>query len=367
MTMNVHEIVEFIGKLEAGHGWVAYAKAGTLWAFLTLLAWGVKRFILPHLKWLARFSKTNLDDLFVNGIANHLPPFLYFGAFALAVGPLALPPGAARVFRFVSAFWLVWAAVRLADGVLRFIIFRLWLPVQGDDDLKRKLHSLTPFLNVVLWAVGILVLLDNLGFKLSAVLAGLGIGGVAVALASQAVLGDLFSYFAILFDKPFEHGDMIIVGDMAGTVEAIGIKTTRLRSLGGEQLVFSNTDLTGSRVRNLKRMQERRVLCRVGVTYNTSSALLEELPGRIKAIVASVPQARFDRAHFAAFGPSSLDFEIVFFVLSPDYNDFMNVQQTINLAIKSDFEARGIEFAFPTQTVYLAGSPSAVSQKPVAS
>jgi small-conductance mechanosensitive channel len=353
--MTTFSLDNILPHVLTGKGLVAYSVSASIWFVLTLGIWALARWGLPWLKNLTSLSETNVDDLLVEGIARHMPAFLYLGAFTLALSPLELSPAWARVVRVFSSLWLLFAAIRLANGLLRFLIFSVWLPRHGDESLTRKLKALSPFLHVVLWFVGTLILLDNFGFKLSAVITGLGIGGVAVALASQAVLGDLFSYFAILFDRPFEVGDFIIVGDMMGVVEHIGIKTTRIRSLGGEQLVFSNTDLTGSRVRNYKRMQERRVLFKVGITYNTPSAVMNEVPDLLKTIVKSVERTRFDRAHFASFGPSSLDLEIVYYVLSPDYNVYMDIQQNINFAIKKGFESRGIDFAFPTQTIYMAG------------
>ncbi|MBL8024479.1 MAG: mechanosensitive ion channel family protein [Elusimicrobia bacterium] len=353
--MNILNLSEIFPAILTGKGIIAYSFSATVWFVLTFCVWGLSRWGLPRLKKITSLSDTNLDDLLVEGIARHMPAFLYFGAFAIALSPLELSPLMTRLVRVFGALWLLLAAVRLANGLLKFLVFNVWLPRHGDETLTRKLKTLAPFLSVILWLVGTLVLLDNFGFKLSAVITGLGIGGIAVALASQAVLGDLFSYFAILFDRPFEVGDFIIVGDMMGVVEHIGIKTTRIRSLGGEQLVFSNTDLTGSRVRNYKRMQERRVLFKVGITYNTPMAVMNEVPELLKTIVKSVERTRFDRAHFAAFGPSSLDLEIVYYVLSPDYNVYMDIQQNINFAIKKGFESRGIDFAFPTQTIYMAG------------
>ncbi len=349
----MNSFTDFFSKLESGPGGVAYAAAFGVWVFLSLGVFAFSRWGMPLFKKWAKNSSTKFDDLLVDGIGNHLPAFLYLGVFVVSFSPLTLPPTLAHLYRYLTALWFLWAGVRLINGLLRFLIFNLWLPRHGDPELIRRAHAVTPFLTVALWVAGSLLLLDNFGFKISAIVTELGIGGVAVALAAQAILGDLLSYVSILFDKPFEVGDFIVVGEARGTVEVIGIKTTRLRSLGGEQLVFSNTDLTGSRVQNFKRMQERRVLFRVGVTYNTPTEVLKKLPAQMKAIVQSVPQTRFDRAHFVAFGPSSLDFEIVFFVLSPDYNVCMDVQQTINLALKAQFDGAGIEFAFPTQTIHL--------------
>jgi small-conductance mechanosensitive channel len=197
-------------------------------------------------------------------------------------------------------------------------------------------------------------LLDNLGFDISAVIAGLGIGGVAVALASQGILEDLFSYFSILFDRPFELGDFIIVGEFMGTVERVGIKTTRLRSISGEELVLANTDLTGSRLRNYKRMAQRRVAFTIGVTYETGMDRLERIPELIQHVIESVDKTIFGRAHFFSYGDFSLNFEIVYFVTTNDYDVYMDTQQAINLGIKRKFDENGIEFAYPTQVQYLA-------------
>jgi small-conductance mechanosensitive channel len=357
--MTIHSIPSLLNHLESGPAWVAFTVAFGVWVFLSVGVFAFSRWGMPLFKKWAAKSHTRFDDLLIEGIGNHLPAFLYLGAFVLSFSPLSLPSTLTQLFRYLTAFWFLWAGVRLANGLLRFLIFNLWLPRHGDAELSRRAHSLTPFLTVALWLAGALLLLDNFGFKISAIVTGLGIGGVAVALAAQAILGDLLSYVSILFDKPFEVGDFIVVGDARGTVEVIGIKTTRLRSLGGEQLIFSNTDLTGSRVQNFKRMQERRVLFRVGVTYNTSTDVLKKLPAVMKSIVEAAPQTRFDRAHFVALGTSSLEFEIAFYVLSPDYNISLDVQQLINLAIKKEFDSRKVAFAFPTQTIFLAGNQTA--------
>ena len=181
----------------------------------------------------------------------------------------------------------------------------------------------------------------------------LGVGGIAIGLAAQAVLKDLFSYFSIIFDRPFEVGDFIIVGDLLGTVEYIGAKTTRLRSLGGEQLIFSNTDLTDSRIKNYKRMEQRRVLFQFGIVYQTPYEKLQQIPSIVKKIIEDVEDTIFDRTHFSSYGDSNLVFEVVYYVVGSDYNKYMDIQQSINLAIFKEFETRGVEFAYPTQTLYI--------------
>lgn len=194
MNIDVHMLSEFISNLESGRGWVPYATAVGVWAFLSLLVVVFNRWGIPRLKKWAENSSTRFDDLLVEGIGNHLPVFLYLGAFVVSFSPLTLKPPLAHLFRYVTAFWFLWAGVRLANGLLKFLIFNVLLPRHGDPDLTRRAHSLTPFLTVIVWMAGGIFLLDNFGFKLSAVITGLGIGGVAVALASQTILGDLLSY-----------------------------------------------------------------------------------------------------------------------------------------------------------------------------
>jgi small-conductance mechanosensitive channel len=185
-------------------------------------------------------------------------------------------------------------------------------------------------------------------------IAGLGVGGIAVALAAQNILGDLFASLSIILDKPFVVGDFLIIGDFLGSVEKVGVKTTRLRSLSGEQLIFSNNDLLGSRIRNYGRMFERRVIFSIGVTYQTPADKLRAIPDMLREAVESQQPVRFDRAHFQKYGDFALIFEIVYYVLSADYKQYMDIQQAINLQINEDFEEHGIEFAYPTQTLYVS-------------
>ena len=206
---------------------------------------------------------------------------------------------------------------------------------------------------VSIWVIAVLLILDNLGINITALVAGLGIGGVAIALAVQNILGDLMASLSIVFDKPFAVGDFIVVGDFRGTIEKIGIKTTRVRSLDGEQVVFSNSDLLNSRIRNFKQLYERRVLFSVGVTYQTPLEKLKEIPARFEELVKRQEKTRFDRSHLKEFGDSSINFEVVYFVLASEYAVFMDIQQKINLEIYEYFAANNIEFAYPTRTVHL--------------
>jgi small-conductance mechanosensitive channel len=206
---------------------------------------------------------------------------------------------------------------------------------------------------VGLWTVVLLLALDNFGVNITALVAGLGVGGIAVALAAQNILGDLFASLSIVLDKPFVVGDFLVIGDFMGSVEKVGIKTTRVRSLSGDQLIFSNNDLLGSRIRNYGRMYERRVVFSLGVVYQTPADKLRKIPEIIRETVESQSDVRFDRAHFQKYGDSSLLFEVVYYVLSPDYNRYMDIQQAINLEIFERFASEEIEFAYPTRTLFL--------------
>ena len=309
--------------------------------------------IIVRLKQWAAKTTTKVDDIAVHLLQRNIVPLLYLAALYLSVQHLKIPAAGQRIMEVVGMTGLTIIVVRFLTVVVNFFLTVVWFKGDQDESRLRNTKPITKIAQVILWGGGIALLVENLGFSISAIIAGLGIGGVAVALAAQAVLGDLFSYYAILLDRPFELGDFIVVGDFMGKVEHIGIKTTRIRSLGGEQLVFSNTDLTNSRMRNYKRMDQRRILFKVGVTYQTTPAQLREIPDIIKSAVEKIKNTVFDRAHFAAFGDFSLVIEVVYYVLDADYNVYMDVQETVNLAIAEEFARRGIHFAYPTQTVYV--------------
>jgi len=243
-------------------------------------------------------------------------------------------------------------------------VFNVWLGnyeqrARHGDGGDATIVGLISFVGrTAIWAIAVLMILDNLGFNITTLVASLGIGGVAIALAVQNVLADLFASLSIGLDKPFVVGDFIIVDDLMGTVEHVGLKTTRLRSLSGEQLVFSNGDLLKSRIRNYKRMYERRIVFTFGVVYETPRETLAGLADEVRAIIEAQPKTRFDRAHFFRFGEFSLDFEVVYFVLDPDYNLYMDIQQAINLAIMARFEALDVGFAFPTSTLRVESLPT---------
>ena len=313
----------------------------------------VEKIVLYKLKKWAEQTDTTLDDFLISRIEKSIVPLLYFGVFYVALTILALDKKARNIIEIASLVLLTFFIVRFISSTIMFTLTHFIKKQERGEEKVRQLRGMTVLINMFVWVIGIVFLMDNLGFDISAVIAGLGIGGIAIALASQAILGDLFSYFVIFFDRPFEVGDFITVQDKVGTVEYTGIKTTRLRSLTGEQLVFSNTDLTNSRIHNFKKMQERRVVFKLGVVYQTSAAQLEEIPKLVREIIESHSDVRFDRGHFATYGDFSLNFEFVYFIIGSEYVKYMDTQQSINLKIYNDFEKRGIEFAYPTQTLFI--------------
>jgi small-conductance mechanosensitive channel len=343
----------FLKQIYFGNSIESYAIAIITFIAGFLIVYIFKRIALSRLeKWVAK-TETSLDDLLIKGIEKSVIPLLYYGTFYIAVQTLSLPVKAENILRIASVIFLTFYFLRSLTTILDHA-FKAYLKRKehGEEKIK-QMRGITTLLNVLIWGLGMMFLLDNLGFKISTVIAGLGIGGIAIALAAQAVLGDLFSYFVIFFDRPFEVGDFLVVGDKVGAVEYIGIKTTRIRALGGEQLVFHNTDLTNSRIHNYKKMEQRRVVFQIGVTYQTTADQLEELPKIVKKIIEDQDDAKFDRGHFASFGDFSLNFEFVYYVLGADYTHYMDIQQAINLSIYRIFEEKEIEFAYPTQTLFM--------------
>ncbi|WP_218918058.1 mechanosensitive ion channel family protein [Noviherbaspirillum massiliense] len=282
--------------------------------------------------------------------------FLLGAAMLAGVSQLDLSP---RQEKWLHYAWIIILVSQIALWANRMVTVAVARAFerhrQTDPSGATHLMLASLVARVVLWSVAVLVALDNLGFNISTLMASLGIGGIAVALAVQNILGDIFSSVSIALDKPFVIGDFIVVDSYMGTVEYVGMKTTRIRSLGGEQIIFSNAELLKNRIRNYKRMQERRVLFEFGVAYETTAEQLERIPRMIKEIISSGRfETRFDRAHFKSYGESALQFEVVYYVLDPDYNKYMDIQQAINLALFRGFEEQGIAFAHPLRKLYMA-------------
>ncbi len=336
--------------------WLGNSVEDYLWAVgiflgLTALVFLLRLFGLKNLIRLTQKSKTDLDDIIVTRLEQNIFPCLYAGALYFAIQYIVLPTALENVLYQIIKIFIVIQGVRFALAISMVVLEKTLLKSESASGTAYK--SIFTIIRVVVWGLAIVFLLDNMGFDVNSVIAGLGVGGIAVALAAQTILGDLFNYFVIFFDKPFKRGDFIIIDDFLGSIEHIGIKTTRLRSLGGEQLVFPNSDLTSGRVRNYKRMGERRLVFGLGVVYQTTLEQMKSIPKIIEQIICSEKDTRFDRCHFKGFGDFSLNIEVVFYVLSPDYNKYMDIQQSINFRIMEAFEQQNIEFAYPTQTLYM--------------
>jgi small-conductance mechanosensitive channel len=252
-------------------------------------------------------------------------------------------------------------ALVLQGGLWVWALVRFWLERAREHALAENPAAATGLAavgfiaRVLVWTIVLLMVLDNLGVNVTAMVAGLGIGGIAVALAVQNILGDLFASLSIVIDKPFVIGDFIVIDKEAGTVEYVGLKTTRIRSLSGEQVVISNSDLLKTRIHNFKLMRERRVVFTFGVRYETPIETLEKIPAMVRAIIEARPKVRFERAHLKGLGASGLDFEVVYWMLEPDFNLYMDVQQTINLEMLRAFSGIGVDIAYPTQSIILDG------------
>lgn len=306
-------------------------------------------------KW-SRRTATPLDDYLVRIGEKAVIPLLYLGIFYLGISHLTLHPILDRGIDAISLIIATILGIRFLIALGEHSLQFYWVTSPQTPALEQTLRSLIPAIRTIVWTLGIIFLLDNLGFNLSTVVTGLGIGGVAVALASKGVLEDLFSYFAILFDRPFEIGHSIGIGDLVGTVKHIGIKTTRLQSISGEELSISNKDLTNSRIKNFTRTIARRVVFKIGVTYETPLEKLQKIPQVLQQIIEARDGTTFDRAHFSSYGESKLFFEVVYYVNSSDYKQYMDVQQHVNFALKREFDRQQIELAYPTQTTHLSST-----------
>lgn len=348
---------QFLLRLEQpiyGNPWVSWALALGV-AILSFLALKLLQAVLvSRLRPLTERFSTDTGPLVIEALASIRLWLLLVVAIFAGSQFLALPPKATTFINSVTIIACLLQVALTGNALIRRVVAGFTQKNLQTDAASVTTVSTLGFLGqLALWAIVVLLALQNLGVDVTALVAGLGIGGIAVALAAQNVLGDLFASLSIMLDKPFVLGDFIIVGEQMGTVEKIGIKSTHLRSLSGEQLIISNADLLKSRIRNCKRMQERRMLFTIGLTYQTPPEKVATVATLLREIVEAQQPIRFDRAHFKTLGASSLEFEVVYFVLSPDNNLAMDIQQRINLQILERLAAAGIELAYPTQTVIM--------------
>jgi small-conductance mechanosensitive channel len=343
----------------------AWLIAGSVAATVFLVLLGVRMAVRRYAKRLAATDRAELLEIPMRALSR--TTLLFMMIVALCIGSQSLKVGEPlnRVIAsalMIGLFWQI--GLWFAAAVRAWVEGRRAHSSAEDRAALSSLDIIRFIASVVIWSLVLLLTLDNLGVNITALVAGLGVGGIAVALATQNVLGDLFASLSIALDRPFVVGDFLAVDTFLGSVENIGIKSTRLRSLDGEQIILSNGDLLKSRVRNYGRMMERRVQFSVGVAYATPVAQLEQIPGWIREFITREKDTRFDRSHFLRHGTSSLEFESVYYVTNADYNRYMDIQQSINLAIHRRFGEQGIAFAVTTQNLVFARGANLPGQKP---
>ncbi len=351
--MNFQEFLsnQFLGNYIRDYFWALAAFFGIL-----ILLRIFKSQIVKRLKKLAEKTKTQLDDLLVKILDSAgWPTFYLLLSLYLALKFIQSPQILDNIIYYALIIIITYLAVKTGGDIIDYGTLKI---IQKKEKGKEKIDRsmvdiLSKGLKAILWVVAVVLVLSNLGYNVSTLIAGLGIGGIAIAFALQNILGDLFASFTIYFDRPFQIGDYIIIGDDAGTVKHIGIKSTRIQSRQGEELIISNKELTEARVHNYKKMEKRRIVFAFGVTYETPTQKLKKIPNIIKEIVDKIETAEIDRVFFKEFGDFGLNFEVVYFLKSSDYALFVETQPKINLAIKEAFEKEGIEMAYPTQTVFV--------------
>lgn len=351
---------ELLNRSYFGNTILQYFIAAGMMALGILIVFFVKHIIVRKVKKWSEGTKTHFDDFLVEGTRRFVIPILYFTVIYLGLISLTLSRKVENVLRVAITIVITYFVLRIVSSVISGLLQRYIRKQEHGEEKVKQLGGIMLLINIVIWIMGFLFLFDNMGYNITTILTGLGIGGIAIALAAQNILGDLFNYFVIFFDKPFEIGDYIVIDDKQGNVDYIGIKTTRIKSLTGEQMVIANSDLTSSRIHNYKRMVKRRISFKIGVTYYTSLELLKQIPAIIRSIIEKQEAAAFDRAHFIAYNESSLDYEIVYHVLDGDYTKYMDIQQAINLCIFEEFQHLGIEFAFPTRTLFIEKEPKTI-------
>jgi small-conductance mechanosensitive channel len=334
----------------------AWAIAFGCFAFTYTILVISRHFGLKRLKVYSANTETLVDDLIYEIVLTTRSFFLF--ALSIYVSSIALKETPGFRFLWHRGFLLIFflqAALWGKQGIDFWIEHYLKKRALSDAAAATSIGLINFSAKFGLFSILILLVVHNLGFDVTTLLAGLGVGGVAVALAVQNILGDLFASLSIVLDKPFVVGDFVVVADFMGTIEHIGVKTTRMRSSSGEQLIFSNGDLLRSRVRNYKRMTERRCLFTLGIVYQASPEQLAQIPSLVQKIISNISEVRFERCHFLRFGASTLEFEVVYWVKSPDYIVYADAVQKINLEIFRRFKVDGIEFAYPSQTLFVQG------------
>jgi small-conductance mechanosensitive channel len=325
-----------------------------LFAVVAVIGWGIYIVFNRYFSKWAQKTETTLDDDIIDAVKSFIVILVIIIGIEYALSPLSfLQPYSSTldgVFFVIEIFLSAFAVTKISN------VLADWYADKASGPGKNKHHLvflLKKIIQLIVYISAVIIILWVRQVDLTGAVVGLGVGGIAIAFALQSTLGDFFSAFSIYFDRPFEIGDFIVVGDYSGTVKTIGVKSTRLSLLSGEELVISNKELTSASVRNFRKLEKRRVTFTIGVTYDTPTEKLKKIPPMIADIIKSMAPAEFERAHFTEFGDYSLKFLVSYYVNSADYAVYLNTQQQINFAIKESFEREGIDMAFPTSTVYV--------------
>ncbi|MCW4000494.1 MAG: mechanosensitive ion channel family protein [Candidatus Bathyarchaeota archaeon] len=326
-----------------------------IFAVVAVVGWAAYLVVSRYVSRLTLKTETTLDDDILAAVKAFIIIMIVVLGIEYALTPLSfLNPYSATlngVFLVIQIMMTAFAVTRVSNIIIDYSASRA-VSTNGKNN-NHLFFLLKKILQIVVFVFAILIILYVFNVDLSAAIVGLGVGGIAIAFALQSTLSDFFSAFSIYFDRPFEIGDFITVGDYSGTVTNIGVKSTRVKLLQGEELVISNKELTSEKVRNFRKLEKRRVTFTIGVTYATKVVKLKQIPFLIKDIIETIDRAELVRVHFTEYGDFSLKFVIVYYVNSSDYVEYLNIQQQLNLGIKEAFEREGIEMAFPTNTIYL--------------
>ena len=351
-------VSEILSRQFLGNSLQAWLTASLTTAILFVVLMVARRLLVSRLGELAARTTNQIDDMVVALIGETRGWVLLVLAVYVGVAPLKLPPRVEVYLAPAAKLVLLWQAAVWGAGAIGFWVKHHLEHRTGTSDRAgvAMINAMGVGAKVILWILVMITALKSVfAIEITPLITGLGVSGIAVALAVQNILGDLLAALAIVFDKPFDVGDAIGVDTITGTVEHIGLKTTRIRSVTGEQIIIGNGDLLKSRLRNFRRMYQRRVLFNLDVTFDTPSEALAKLPTIIEKIVSAQSPVKFDRCHVSSFSESAIRIETVYYVLDPDYKKYMDVQQAINLEVLRRFAAEKVKFAFPSRTVYHEG------------
>lgn len=313
----------------------------------------LKTHLLKKLQDISKKTDTKIDDVIFNSLSKIGSLEYFIIAIYISIRFLNyIHPKILFISRVAFLAVLLYRIVLIIDEIIAILFENI---IKNSKESEKSIKVIRNIIKTVIWIFAILFLLHNIGLNITSILTGLGIGGVAIALASQTILKDIFNFFVIILDKPFKTGDFIMIpsSNIAGTIEEIGLKSTKIRTLQGELVVITNSKISEEIIQNFSKMIERRVIVKIGVTYQTPIEKLKIINKIIENSIKKQQNTRFERTNFVKFGDFSLDFEFVYYVLSPNYKDFLDINEKILFEIAEEFRKENINFAYPTQTIYV--------------